>query len=65
MRANSRNHRGRGQNVLYSDGSVRFIKIRLVANDDIFALSDGMCRGDELSEREVLPTHEADIFLAP
>lgn len=65
MRANSRNHRGRGQNVLYSDGSVRFIKIRLVANDDIFTLSDGMCHGDELSDREVLPTHEADIFLAP
>jgi hypothetical protein len=65
MRANSRNHRGKGQNVLYSDGSVRFITIRLVKNDDIFALSDGMRHGDELSEREVLPKYKGDIFLAP
>lgn len=65
MRANSRNHRGKGQNVLYGDGSVRFIRIRLIANDDIFTLKDGMRNGDELSERETLPTYDGDIFLAP
>ena len=69
MRANSRNHQGKGQNVLYSDGSVRFIKIRIVRNedmvDDIFTLNTGMSQGDELGAREVLPTSERDIFMAP
>jgi len=65
MRANSRNHRGRGQNVLGHDGSVRFIRIRLVAEDDIFTLREGMDCGDEVDDCEVLPSNEADILLAP
>ncbi len=65
MRANSRNHRGKGQNVLGHDGSVGFIKIRLVAEDDIFTLKEGMGCGDEVNDCEMLPSHEADILLAP
>jgi len=65
MRANSKNHRGRGQNVLNHDGSVRFIRIRLVAEDDIFTLREGMDCGDEVDDCEVLPSYEADILLAP
>ncbi|MBN2272258.1 MAG: hypothetical protein JXN61_16730 [Sedimentisphaerales bacterium] len=65
MRANSKNHRGKGQNVLYHDGSVKFITIRLVAEDDIFALTEGMDCGDEVDDCEMLPAHEADVFLAP
>ncbi|MHC4740412.1 MAG: hypothetical protein ACYS8Z_00715 [Planctomycetota bacterium] len=66
MRANSRNHQGKGQNVLFSDGSVRFIIKRFVTkDDDIFTLRDGMRKGDELGDREILPTMESDIFMAP
>ena len=64
LRANSRNHRRKGQNVLSSDGSVKFITIRLVAEDDIFTVKD-MCCGDEVDDCEMLPSREADIFLAP
>lgn len=65
MRANSKNHRGKGQNVLSHDGSVRFIRIRLVAEDDIFTLREGMECGDEVDDCEVFPSSEADILLAP
>jgi len=65
MRANSKNHRGKGQNVLYHDGSVRFIRIRFVAEDDIFTLREGMNCGDEVNDCEMLPSSEADILLAP
>ena len=65
MRANSKNHRGRGQNVLYHDGSVKFIRIRLIAEDDIFTVNEGMCCGDEVDDCEMLPSREADVFLAP
>lgn len=65
MRANSKNHRGRGQNVLDNTGAVRFIRIRLVAEDDIFTLREGMDCGDEVNDCEMFPSHEADILLAP
>ena len=39
-RALSPNHRGRGQNVLMSDGSVWFLRERTVGGDDIFTLAD-------------------------
>jgi len=66
LRANSRNHRGRGQNVLFHDGRVEFITIRRigVAKDDIFALQE-MCSGSEVDECELLPVCETDVFLAP
>lgn len=64
LRANSKNHRRKGQNVLSGDGSVRFITIRLVAEDDIFTVK-GMDCGDEVDDCEMFPSREADVFLAP
>ena len=62
---NSANHRGQGQNILFWDGSVRFIKIRRIGitEDDIFTLRE-MCPGFEVKGYEV-PSCETDIFLAP
>ena len=66
LNANSSNHGQRGQNVLFHDGRVEFIKIRRigVAKDDIFALQE-MCCGSEVNECELLPACESDVFLAP
>ncbi len=65
VRANSANHRGRGQNVLLNDGSVEFEKERhaSISNDDIFILQDMRC-GMEVTGCE-LPSSSADFFLAP
>jgi hypothetical protein len=65
MTANSRNHSGRGQNALLSDGSVEFTKARStsVSDDDIYILR-GMSCGSEIRGCE-LPTSDMDIFLAP
>lgn len=62
---NSINHNGRGQNVLFGDGAVRFIKDRHIgtAADDIFTLQE-MGRGFEVKGCEV-PSCETDAFLAP
>ena len=65
LKANSRNHRGRGQNVLLDDGSVEFTRTRRTSfsDDDIFTLqnmSPGQkVRGDER------PASEYDDFVAP
>lgn len=56
----SGNHAGRGQNILFSDGSVQFIRTRLVNGDDIFTVS-GV---DSYTGRET-PADARDIFLAP
>lgn len=56
----SMNHRGRGQNVLYCDGSVLHAKTRIINGDDIFTIS-GV---NEYSGCET-PSGENDIFLAP
>jgi len=61
-RRNSINHSRRGQNVLFCNGSVKFVKTRRVgiSEDDIFTLRDReVYRGVET------PTCEADTFLAP
>jgi hypothetical protein len=65
MRANSANHRGRGQNILLYDGSVEFKKERhtSISEDDIYILRD-MCCGTEVTGCE-LPSSSADFFLAP
>jgi hypothetical protein len=65
MRANSANHRGRGQNVLLYDGSVEFRKERYpsISEDDIYILRD-MCCGTEVTGCE-LPSSSADFFLVP
>ena len=62
LRKNSPNHSGRGQNVLFCDGSVEFLKRRHTKNslDDIFTLQNtSRYQGVEL------PKSETDAFLAP
>jgi prepilin-type processing-associated H-X9-DG protein len=57
---NSVNHNRRGQNVLFGDGSVKFLKKRLIGTDDIFTLQDtDVYYGCES------PSCETDFFLAP
>jgi hypothetical protein len=59
---NSINHNRRGQNVMYCDGTVQFIKSRHanISNDDIFTLQNiTVYQGSEL------PDCETDIFVAP
>lgn len=60
LNLNSPNHFGDGQNVLRFDGSTRFIKVRVVDNDDIFTIQGVTCyTGSEM------PSCENDVFLAP
>jgi hypothetical protein len=62
LRANSINHRGRGQNVLCSDNSVAFSTTRTVgnSNDDIFTIQNTkQYKGSEV------PASADDAFLAP
>ncbi len=56
----STNHKGRGQNVLFSGGSALFNNNRIVLNDDIFTV-----RGKDTYLGRELPCDENDIFLAP
>lgn len=61
-RVNSSNHSGRGQNVLFCDGAVRFKKTRRIgiSKDDIFTLKNTkVYRGTEM------PVCTTDAFLAP
>jgi prepilin-type processing-associated H-X9-DG protein len=60
---NSDNHNRRGQNVLFGDGSVTFIKDRRIGADDIFTLQQ-MRPGSEVKGCE-LPSSQSDAFLAP
>jgi prepilin-type processing-associated H-X9-DG protein len=57
---NSVNHKRRGQNVLFGDGSVEFLKTRLIGTDDIFTLQD-----TDIYQGCELPSCETDFFLAP
>jgi len=57
---NSNNHNRRGQNVLFGDGRVEFLKTRFIGTDDIFTLQDtDVYQGCEA------PFCETDFFLAP
>jgi len=57
---NSINHNRRGQNVLFGDGRVEFLKTRFIGTDDIFTLQDtDVYQGCES------PSCETDFFLAP
>jgi len=59
---NSNNHNRRGQNVLFGDGSVEFLKTRFIgiSDDDIYTLQDtDVYQGCEV------PSCETDFFLAP
>ena len=57
---NSINHMRRGQNILFGDGRVEFLKTRFIGTDDIFTLQDtDIYKGCEE------PSLENDFFLAP
>ena len=62
MKKNSPNHGERGQNVLFCDGSVVFVKGRTVdaSLDDIYTI-----QGKQTYQGIEVPTSEADVFLAP
>lgn len=56
----SPNHSGRGQNVLFGDGSSQFLTTRLMGQDDIFTIRDiTVYTGTET------PCDPSDTFLAP
>ncbi|UCE98884.1 MAG: hypothetical protein JSV82_06765 [Planctomycetota bacterium] len=62
LKLNSINHNRRGQNVLFCDGAVRFVKVRCIgtAADDIFTVQNtDIYKGIEV------PSSETDAFLAP
>jgi len=65
MKANSRNHRQRGQNVLCCDGSVEFTKTRRtsISDDDIYMLKT-MVSGQRICGCE-RPASDSDTFVAP
>ena len=56
----STNHRGKGQNVLFGDGHVKFLKSRIVNNDDIYTI-----RGAGTYSGCEVPCDDEDVFLAP
>jgi len=62
LRLNSVNHNHKGQNILFDDGSVEFVKQRRIgpAQDDIFTLRD-----TTVYEGTELPSCQTDTFLAP
>jgi hypothetical protein len=62
---NSPNHGGRGQNLLFGNGKVQFIKVRRIDNtdDDFFTLQE-MQPGSKVTGCEV-PSCDTDVILAP
>lgn len=62
LTVNSNGHNRRGQNVLFDDGSVEFLKTRRTgdAHDDIFTLQD-----TDIYQGIEVPSCETDFFLAP
>ncbi|MCH8193618.1 MAG: hypothetical protein IIA65_06335 [Planctomycetes bacterium] len=66
LSANSKNHQERGQNLLFTDGSVAFSETRVATweeNDDIYTLRS-MTDGCDVNGCEI-PASEDDVFLAP
>jgi hypothetical protein len=59
---NSINHRRHGQNVLFGDGRVEFLKTRHtgISKDDIFTLQD-----TDIYQGCEVPSRDIDFFLAP
>jgi len=59
---NSTNHNRCGQNVMFHDGGVKFVKVRRIgiAEDDIFTLQD-----TDIYQGIEVPSCETDAFLAP
>lgn len=62
LTVNSSGHNRRGQNVLFGDGRVEFLKTRHTsdAHDDIFTLQD-----TDIYHGVEVPSCETDFFLAP
>jgi len=60
LELNSINHNRRGQNVLFGDGRVEFLRTRYIGTDDIFTLQD-----TDIYQGCELPSRENDFFLAP
>lgn len=61
--AASFNHRGSGQNVVFDDGSVRWLISPILSNGDCI-WTPGSGRGDADLAPGSLPLNESDIFLA-
>jgi len=59
---NSSNHKRRGQNVLFGDGRVEFVRKRHtgISEDDIFTLQN-----TDIYQGCEVPSRETDAFLAP
>ncbi len=59
---NTVNHKRKGQNVLFGDGHVKFLKTRFigVSNDDVFTLQN-----TDVYHGYEVPACETDFFLAP
>lgn len=62
LTVNSSNHNSRGQNVLFGDGRVEFLKTRYIgiSHDDIFTLQN-----TDIYQGYEMPTCITDFFLAP
>ena len=60
MEMMSTNHKGKGQNLLFGDGSAQFKKIRIILGDDIFTI-----KGKNIYSGCEIPFNDEDIFLAP
>jgi len=60
LTVNSINHKRRGQNVLFGDGRVEFLKTRFIGTDDIFTLRD-----TDIYQGCEMPSCESDYFVAP
>ncbi len=60
IRQLSSNHRGKGQNILRSDGTVEYVTGRLIQGDDIFTIN-----GVVIYEGREVPCEPEDTFLAP
>ncbi len=58
--ARSINHYGNGQNVLFTDSSVKFTPDRMMSGDDIYTI-----RGAESYSGIESPSDDDDVFLAP
>ncbi|MGP1310537.1 MAG: hypothetical protein ACTS27_10105, partial [Phycisphaerales bacterium] len=64
--ARSRNHGGRGQNILFNDGSVDFTFSPVLPNGDNIWLPASLTRVDRPSLRGVeRPTTDTDAFVGP
>ena len=60
MEMMSTNHKGKGQNLLFGDGSAKFKKTRIILGDDIFTIE-----GKNIYSGSETPFSDKDIFLAP